>query len=471
MYLCSQKHITNKTKTIMKKFLNSILALMLLASISIVPVSCTLDGSEDNPVVPSTEQQGFFSDAINKLIDENFALVEKDGYAELIIPVSLYDRNIFTIAQEHKNAMDALQAAGYVTYVNGGAVRDGILGTPLHDVDFSTDATPEQMVAISIPDAEVVKATTGGGEIAQAKHSSGEVTDMVPIRGISKDLVGKPTVPPDATVGTYSKRLLDDTYVRDLTINSIYYDYKTGDIIDYHGGLHDLREHVIRTVYDPNVMFPINSSALIRTVRFAARYGFDIDGNTSKAIQDHMHYCDNLSTGLLNFYVMKGFTDGCGQRTYKYYFDNGILQRYALMLKDYMEKKEYTDRLFPALDYFDEQHAGSISLAIAALFLPCIEDNIGDIEPTQENITALWDKLETESKQKDHFEVDDFSGTKTETMTIWYLYKQMTADATLTDAEKTAAIKSNSMYSHARLLLNGYAKTDSSLSKYTDYWK
>ena len=184
-----------------------------------------------------------------------------------------------------------------------------------------------------------------------------------------------------------------------------------------------------------------------------------------------MHYCDNLSTGLLNYYVMKGFTDGCGQRTYQYYFDNGILQRYALMLKDYMEKKEYTDHLFPALDYFDEQHADYISLAIAALFLPCIEDNIGSTDPTQENITALWDKLETESKQKDHFEVDDFSGTKTETMTIWYLYKQMTADATLTDAEKTAAIKSNPMYSRARLLLNGYAKTDSSLSKYTDYWK
>ncbi len=47
----------------------------------------------------------------------------------------------------------------------------------------------------------------------------------------------------------------------------------------------------------------------------------------------------------------------------------------------------------------------------------------------------------------------------------------MTADATLTDAKKTAAIKSNSMYSHARLLLNGYAKTDSSLSKYTAYWE
>ena len=121
-------------------------------------------------------------------------------------------------------------------------------------------------------------------------------------------------------------------------------------------------EHVIRTVYDPNVMYPINSSALIRTVRFAARYGFEIDSYTSKAIQEHIHYCDNLSPSLLNFYVTKGFTDGCGQRTYKYYLDNGILGRYALMLTDYMNKKEYTDRLFPALDYFDEQHPSPLGL-------------------------------------------------------------------------------------------------------------
>ena len=53
----------------MKRFLNPILGLMLLASISIVPVSCTIDGNDDNPAVTPAEQQGFFSDAINKLID------------------------------------------------------------------------------------------------------------------------------------------------------------------------------------------------------------------------------------------------------------------------------------------------------------------------------------------------------------------------------------------------------------------
>ena len=114
---------------------------------------------------------------------------------------------------------------------------------------------------------------TGGGLVAQAHHPDGDVTDMVPMHGIDSRLQGKPGMPANGAYGqTYSKNLLDDTYSRDLTINSLYYDYQTGDIIDYHGGLHDLREHIIRTVYDANLMYPINSSALIRTVRFAARY-------------------------------------------------------------------------------------------------------------------------------------------------------------------------------------------------------
>lgn len=458
----------------MKRFKYSFTAALLLAGMMYVATACSTydvhDNSVDVPVTPTPEPAGFFSTEINRLIDENYPNVVANGYAELIIPGRLYNQSIYPIAEEHKRAMDAISAAGYLTYVNGGAVRDGILGTALHDVDFSTDATPEQMTAIAIPDAEVVITKTGGGNIAQAKHSSGEVTDMVPIRGIDERLVGKPSVPADATIGTYSKRLLDDTYSRDLTINSIYYNYKTGDIIDYHGGLHDLRDHIIRTVYDPNLMFPINASALIRTVRFAARYDFNIDETTAKAIEQHIHYCDSLRAGLSNFYVMKGFTDGCGTRTYQYYLRHVILDHFALMLKDYLRDKDYEAYLFPALDYLDEHKNDRISLAIATLFQPCIEDNLGTQEPTLENITAVWDKLETESKQKDRFELDDYSGTKTETMTIWYLYKQMTDEGTLVDADKIEAVKANTLYKQAKLLLNGCAKTKPSLKKYTDYW-
>ena len=441
----------------------------MLLLLLLVMAGCT---TVDNAITPpEPAKQGFFSDEINRLIDENYPRVMADGYAELRIPGSMYDQGIYPIAAEHKRALDAISAAGYLAYVNGGAVRDGILGTAIHDVDFSTNATPEQMTAVAIEGAEVKVVTTGGGEIAKAYHTSGEVTDMVPIHGIDEHLKGKPFVPADATVGKYSKSLLDDTYSRDLTINSLYYDYKAGDIIDYHGGLHDLREKVIRTVYDPNVMYPINPSTLIRTVRFAARYGFGIDDTIAKAITDNMHCCDNLRRGMNCYYVMKGFTDGCGKRTYQYYVKYGIIGHFALMLKGYVGNKDYEDYLFAALDYLDEKKNRFFVLGITTLFLPCLEDNLGTQEPTLENITAVWDKLETESGQKKIFEVGDYHGARAETLTTWYLYKQMTTEATLDDVEKVEAIKGNVNYPKALLLLGACAKSDSSLQRYTGFWK
>ena len=419
---------------------------------------------------PQSASASFFSDEVNKLIDENYPLVMQNGYAELVIPASMYDPSLVQFPQYHKDVMAAMNKLGFKTYVNGGAVRDCVLGTSVHDVDFSTNATPQQ-VKEQLTSYEVRVSTTGGGDIAQALHDNGDWTDIVPIKGVDSRLEGKKGIPLDAAFGqTYSNSLLDDSYSRDLTINAVYYDFQTGNIIDYHGGLHDLREHIIRTVYDANIMFPINPSALLRTVRFAARYGFDIDQETTRAITDHMHYCNELGTGLANFYVTKGFTDGCGSRTYQYYLKYGILDHFALMLKDYLRKKNYEGPLTAALDYLDEQKNKKISLAIAAIFLPCIEDNLGTQEPTLENITALWDKLESESGQKAIFELDDYSGTKTETMTIWYLYKQMTDDATLADANKVQTIKANALYNQAKLLLNGYAKGDSSLSKFATFW-
>ena len=280
---------------------------------------------------------------------------------------------------------------------------------------------------------EVVIAGTGGGEIAQALHANGDWTDIVPIKGIDIRLKGLPGMPAQGSYGqTYSNSLLDDTYARDLTINS---------------------------------------SALIRTVRFAARYGFDIDNAITQAIANHMHYCDELQPSLLNYYVTKGFGDGCGKRTFQYYLQYGIIDRYATMLKDYAHNASYTDRIYAALDYIDAHNGGKMGLGIATIFLPCVEDALGSSQPTKENITATWDALEVNSGQKLHFELDDYSGTKTEVMTIWTLYKQMTSTATLADDQLTAAIRADKYYPKACLLLGGYAQTDSTLKPFAEYWK
>ncbi len=411
----------------------------------------------------------FFTEEINKLIDANYTEVMNNGYAELIIPASMYDQSIYDISDDHKSAMNYMAKAGYKTYVNGGAVRDGILGTQIHDVDFSTDATPEQMVAI-VPNSKIVSA--GPVMIAQAYHDSGDVTDMVPIRAIDERLKGKAGVPESEYTGQiYSKKLLDDTYSRDLTINSVYYDYQTGNIIDYHGGLHDLREHIIRTVYDANLIFPINASAIIRTVRFAARYGYEIDADTKKAIQDNMKYCDELRPSLVNYYVMKGFCDGCGARTYQYYLDNGILDRYMLILKDYLHHEDYQAWLYPVLDYLDLVKNKWAAPVNAAFYLKPLIAELGSQEPTLENITAVWDRLETGSGQKELFEIDDYSNVRTETLNIWYLYFQMINPETLKNQELVEQIKGNDNYAKAKDLLYGIAQSEPKLLYLTNYWK
>ena len=453
----------------MKKILNFWLLVLLMGCLSLATVSCSTDDNIADGQQSSSTSDKFFSSEVNALVDANYQEVLAKGYGKLVIPATMYDKNMICLPQTHCGVMDIMNGAGYKTYVNGGAVRDGILGTLIHDVDFSTDATPEQMIAI-VPNSEIV--TTGGGQVVQAHHADGDVTDMVPIHGIDSRLQGKPGMPTDGAYGqTYSKSLLDDTYTRDLTINSIYYDYPTGDIIDFHGGLHDLREQVIRTVYDANLMYPINPSALIRTVRFAARYGYSIDRGTTQAIADHMHYCDALRPSLVNYYVTKGFTDGCGKRTFQYYLDYGILDRYATMLKDYSRNKSYTGPLFTTLDYIDEQQKATIELGIAAVFLPCLEDALGKKESTLDNIIATWNQLEESSGQKAHFELDDYAGTKTDVMNIWYLYKQMISDDAKTNYTKRVSVLESKYFSQALLLLEGYAKSNASLQTYADYWK
>ncbi|MCR4809741.1 MAG: hypothetical protein K5896_07765 [Prevotella sp.] len=451
----------------MHQFKQCFFTALIFCGVFTTTTSCS--DVDDKPIVtPDDPFRGFYSEAVNQLIDENYQVVQSQGYGELIIPATLYDRSLIYLPEVHCQTMDIMAANGFKTYVNGGAVRDGILGTPIHDVDFSTDATPEQMVAI-VPNTTI--ATTNGGQIAQAHHDNGDVTDMVPIHGIDIRLKGKPGMPPNGAYGeTYSKNLLDDTYGRDLTINSIYFDYQTGNIIDYHGGLHDLREHIIRTVYDANLMFPINPSAIIRTVRFAARYGYSIDEATGQAISNNMQYCDELEPALVNYYITKGFTDGCAKRTYQYYLDYGLIDRYLKMLDGYARNKSYTDRLFPAFDYMDEQGGGGIALGVATLLLPCMEDAMTDKEPTMENIVSTWDELEESSGQKAHCELDDYSGTKTDLLNIWYLYMQMTSDLALVNTSKKTAILNSNYFKRAMSLLGGYAKSDATLQTCFNYW-
>jgi tRNA nucleotidyltransferase/poly(A) polymerase len=340
-------------------------------------------------------------------------------------------------------------------------VRDGVMGKELHDVDFSTDATADELVAI-VPNSH--KTQAGKVEIAQAEHEGGMRTDMVPYQAMDIRLKGQPGIPESEYFGqTYSKNLIDDSFGRDLTINSVYYDYKTGDIIDYHGGLHDIREKIIRTPYEPNLAFTIDPQSMLRAVRFAARYEFTIEENTAQAIENNLHKIEAVNPALRRFVVIKGFCDKCAFRTYQYNVRYGILGYLCPLLKDYIGNADYEEYLKTVFDYVDSQKAMEASLAYCILFMQPMMEAFGDQEPTLENITATFDQIEQESGQDQLFWLEDYYYTKKDPMHIWLNYLLMTDDKTLEDAALMNSIRKEYTFKSSLMLLNGMALYDSSL--------
>lgn len=441
---------------------------LLFVSMSLVTACVT----EDNAVDPGVPQDGeiteFYNATVNKMIDENYELVKANGYAELVIPASLYPKGMIKMPAADMEAMDYVIKAGHTAFVNGGAVRDGVMGKELHDVDFSTDATADELVAI-VPNSH--KTQAGKVEIAQAEHEDGMRTDMVPYQAMDIRLKGQPGVPESEYFGqTYSKNLIDDSYGRDLTINAVYYDYKTGDIIDYHGGLRDIREKIIRTPVEPNLAFTIDPQSILRAVRFAARYEFTIEENTAKAIETNLPKVEAIKPSLRRYVVMKGFCDKCAFRTYQYNVKYGVLGYLCPMLKDYIGNAEYEDYLKTVFDYVDSQKAMEASLAYCILFMPPVMKELGDKEPTLDNITAAFDKLEQGSGQDKLFWLEDYRYTKKDPMLIWKNYRLMTNDETLKDAALVNSLRKEFTFKSTLMLLNGMAKYDSSLQKYADAW-
>ena len=447
---------------------------LLLVSMSLVIACATEDNAVDfvGPVVSDEPQEGvineFFNETLNKMIDENYEKVRANGYAELVIPASLYPKGMIKMPAAVMETMDYVIKANHTAYVNGGSVRDGVMGKELHDVEFSTDAIPDELVAI-VPNSH--KTQAGNITIAQVVHEGGIRTDMVPYQAMDIRLKGHPGVPESEYFGqTYSKNLIDDSYGRDLTINAVYYDYKTGDIIDYHGGLHDIREKIIRTPFEPNLAFTIDPQSILRAVRFAARYEFIIEENTAKAIETDLPKVEDIKPSLRRYVVMNGFCDKCAFRTYQYNVKYGVLDFLCPMLKDYIGNAEYENYLKTVFDYVDSQKAMEASLAYCILFMPPVMKELGDKEPSLENITAAFDHLEQGSGQDKLFLLEDFHFTKKAPMLIWRNFRLMTNDETLKDSALVNSIRKEFTFKSSLVLLNAMAQLDSNLEKYADKW-
>ena len=171
----------------------------------------------------------------------------------------------------------ALRGAGFQALWAGGCVRDLVLGLTPNDYDVATDARPEQVIAL-FPRRTVPVGESFGVVRVRGPHGSGHEVEVATFRSDGAYIDGRR---PDSVVFTTARL---DAERRDFTINGMFYDPFTEEVIDYVGGLDDLRGKVLRAIGDPSARFREDKLRLLRAARFAARFGFAIDPATRAAL-------------------------------------------------------------------------------------------------------------------------------------------------------------------------------------------
>ncbi len=168
-----------------------------------------------------------------------------------------------------------LSDAGFKTCWAGGCVRDMVMGLEPQDYDIATEARPDQVMKL------FKKTIPVGARFGVVKVLYDEFEfEVATFRSDGKYIDGRH---PEEVHFSSEK---EDAFRRDFTINGMFYDPVQGKIIDYVNGQVDIKNNIIRTINNPKDRFSEDRLRLIRAVRFAARFQYEIETNTYNAIKE-----------------------------------------------------------------------------------------------------------------------------------------------------------------------------------------
>jgi poly(A) polymerase len=172
--------------------------------------------------------------------------------------------------------VERLRDAGFAAYLAGGCVRDIVMGHEPKDYDVATSAQPAQVVRM-FPDSLTVGAQFG---VVIVPHEGGNV-EVATFRSDGLYADGRHPVHVE-----YAKSAEQDVRRRDFTINGLLYDPTEDKVLDYVGGQADIRGRRVRTIGDPYKRFSEDRLRMLRAVRFAARFNFELDSAAANAIRE-----------------------------------------------------------------------------------------------------------------------------------------------------------------------------------------
>lgn len=210
-----------------------------------------------------------------------------------------------------------LLGAGHQAYIVGGSVRDLVLGREPDDYDVATDALPGRVEAL-FPGSLTVGAQFG---VVMVVEEGAEVE----VATFRSDVSYSDGRHPDSVVFAHSAA--EDVHRRDFTINALLLDPRSGEIIDFVGGRADLAAGIVRAIGEPERRFTEDKLRMMRAVRFAARFRFEIEPETFAAITRLAPAISQVSAERVRDELARLLTEGAARRGFELLDEAGLLVR------------------------------------------------------------------------------------------------------------------------------------------------
>ena len=235
-----------------------------------------------------------------------------------------------------RKVCEVLQQHGHTAYVVGGAVRDLMLGVPPKDFDVATSAHPEEV-------HRLMRRSRIIGRRFKLVHAlfGDEVVEVSTFRAMNGD----------ASTDEYGRVLRDNVYGtraedaarRDFTVNALYYDPTTQQVLDYHDGVRDLKSRTLRMIGDPAARFREDPVRMLRAVRLAAKLDFKIAPKTRAPIKELAGLIDHVPAARVFDEMLKlllsGHATACLQRLRAEGLHQGLLPLLDVILEQPQGKK------------------------------------------------------------------------------------------------------------------------------------
>ncbi|MDQ3169608.1 MAG: polynucleotide adenylyltransferase PcnB [Acidobacteriota bacterium] len=257
-----------------------------------------------------------------------------------VLPRSEHNISRRDIDPDALKVLYRLRENGFVAYLVGGSVRDLMLGRRPKDFDIGTSAHPYEIKKL-FRNCWII-----GRRFRLAHIKFGPKTiEVATFRRQVADLPGDGTEPvetPDAPAADQVNAIADnvsfihrdntfgtpeeDAFRRDITINGMFYDIATFSVIDYVGGLADLKARVIRSIGDPNVRFVEDPVRMLRAVVMASRLGFQLDPDVIAAIEANRELIRQAAPARMVEEYYKILRSGASAKTFRALDETGLLE-------------------------------------------------------------------------------------------------------------------------------------------------